>query len=74
MPTIVLSQVARDLIRAASSPDRLFRDTATARPDGLFDIPVSDDVMASLTKLRHPGESDDDLIVRLFSMVGKHQS
>jgi predicted CopG family antitoxin len=43
-----------------------FRSTATRAPDGGWLVPVADDTWERLRSQQHPGESDDDTIMRLI--------
>lgn len=62
---LVLNAEARALIRAAVTGAYL--DTATRRDDGLWDVPVKATTYEALARIRFPGESDSDLILRIGS-------
>ena len=64
-PIIVLTRVAYDVVRANARPDARFVDTARARPDGDFDVPVAPEVKARLESARLPGETHSDTLLRL---------
>ena len=43
-----------------------FRSTATQQPDGMWLVPVGDEVWDRLQSHRFPGECDDDLVQRVI--------
>jgi hypothetical protein len=65
MSVLILNAEARALIRAAAKGE--YRDTAKRRRDGHWEVPVGLTLYAALAKLRFPGESDSDLILRIGS-------
>lgn len=64
-PTIVLTRAAYDVVRTNARSDVRFVDTARARPDGDFDVPVTPEVKARLENARLPGEIHSDTLLRL---------
>ena len=70
MPTVKalkLTKATHSLIRAAAILP--FEDNAQPAPDGDLLVPIGDDVAERLEAKRLAGESDDDLITRLFGTL-----
>lgn len=66
--TVALSRTTRArLKRMVVASGKNWLETATPRPDGLFDVPVSRAVKDALYRERRtPEESDESVIVRLL--------
>jgi hypothetical protein len=64
MPIIRLSDATYRTVAELSSAD--FISTGVKQADGSWLVPIEDHVMANLSKLRLPGETDDDLVARLI--------
>lgn len=70
MKTINITREARDAIRGAAQLP--FKEIGTARPDGTWDVPLGDEVVAQLESVRFSGETISDVIVRACStMTGR---
>jgi hypothetical protein len=67
MAVLVLTKEALAAIRSASDRRREFVETARERPDGLYDVPVGDEVEERIRTAAFPGESDSDTIVRMVA-------
>ena len=64
MKTIRLSDAThRALMEQALLP---FQPTGARQPDGSWRVPVSDETWERLEAQRLPGESDDDLVMRIL--------
>ncbi len=64
MKTIMVSDATyRAIADEAIMP---FRSTGTRQPDGMWLVPVSDDIWEALQKERLPGEADDDTLMRVI--------
>jgi hypothetical protein len=71
MPTLVLTTHTHLLILDQSSPPMFPRSDAVRRSDGLWDVPVDDEVAAAIEAARLPGETDDQVVSRLVrSAIG----
>lgn len=66
--TVAVSRTTRErLRRMAADNGKRWMETAAARDDGLFDVPVSRAVKDALYRERRtPEESDEAVIVRLL--------
>lgn len=65
MSVLILNTEARNLIRASAKGE--YRDTAKKRRDGYWEVPVGLTLYQALARIRFPGESDSDLILRIGS-------
>jgi hypothetical protein len=65
MPMIRVSDHTLQLIRAQAQEGFTFACTATSRADGLWDVPVDDEVAMKIATARMPNETDDDVVSRL---------
>jgi hypothetical protein len=69
---IKVSDHTLQLIREQAQEGFSFVCTATRRDDGLWDIPVDDEVAMKIATERLPTETDDDVVSRLVrAAVGK---
>lgn len=69
--TITLSDATyRAIAEEAILP---FRSTATRQQDGSWLVPIADDTWERLQQHRLPGESDDDVVMRLISQYRGHK-
>lgn len=50
-----------------------FRSTATRQQDGSWLVPIADDTWERLQQHRLPGETDDDVVMRLISQYRGHK-
>jgi hypothetical protein len=64
MPIIRLSDATYRMVAELSSAD--FISTGVKQPDDTWLVPIEDQVIANLAKLRLAGETDDDLVARLI--------
>jgi hypothetical protein len=71
---LILTQEALNAVRAKSLHG--FSDNTTKLDDGTYLVPLNEDTAEEtqdrLERLRHPGESDSDLIIRL--MAGRQRN
>lgn len=75
MRVLILSEESYRLILDQAWPHMLVRSDAVRRPDGLWDMPVDDEVAAAIDHARLHGESDDDVVSRLVrNAIGQHPS
>lgn len=75
MRELVLSEETHRLILDQALPFVLARSDATLREDGLWEVPVDEDVAAAIDHARLPGESDDDVVSRLVrDAIGQRPS
>lgn len=65
MKTIHVSDECARAIRAAAFGNS-FKQTGVQRPDGTWDIPVSDDTHERILAHCLPGETESDCIVRIL--------
>jgi hypothetical protein len=65
MPMIKVSDNTLQLIREQAQEGFNFVCTATRRTDGLWDVPVDDEVAMKIATERLPKETDDDVVSRL---------
>ncbi|HEV2515151.1 MAG TPA: hypothetical protein VGV07_07870 [Devosia sp.] len=65
MRVLILSEESHGLILGQARPRMLARSDATLREDGLWEVPVDDEVAAAIDHARLQGESDDDVVSRL---------
>lgn len=65
MPMIKMSDNTLQLIREQAQEGFKFVCTATHRADGLWDVPVDDEVAMKIAIERLPTETDDDVVSRL---------
>lgn len=72
MPMIKLTDHTLKLIREQAQEAFTFACTATRRADGLWDVPVDDEVAMKIATARLPNETDDDVVSRLVrTAIGK---
>ena len=72
MPLIKVSDHTFQLIREQTKEGFGFVSTATRRADGLWDVPVDDEVATRIATERLPNETDDDVVSRLVrTSIGK---
>lgn len=64
--TITISKMTLDLVRSQARWGLPYREQAMLRPDGLFDLPLDDDVAQHLDQHRLPSETDEVALVRLI--------
>lgn len=69
MPMIKVSDHTLGLIRGQASEGFNFVSTATRRADGLWNIPVDDDVAMKIAAERLADETDDEVVSRLVRMA-----
>lgn len=69
MPMIKVSDHTLQLIREQTQEGFNFVCTATPRADGLWDVPVDDEVALKIATARLPNETDDDVVSRLVRMA-----
>ena len=65
MPMIKVSGHTLQLIREQAQEGFSFACTATRCADGLWNVPVDDEVAVKMATARLPGETDDDVVSRL---------
>lgn len=65
MPMVKLSHDTLQLIREQTREGFTFACTASRRADGLWDVPVDDEVAIRIATERLPRETDDDVVSRL---------
>lgn len=71
MNTIRISDVTRNLLMAQALYP--WRESGTKDKDGMWTIPVDDEVIAELAKKRLAGETHDDTLQRLLqTQMGAH--
>lgn len=74
MPMIKVRDHTLQLIHEQAREGFTFASTATRRADGLWDVPVDDEVAMKIATARLPRETDDDVVSRLVrAAVGKKQ-
>lgn len=69
MPMIKVSDHTLQLIREQTREGFSFACTATRRADGLWDVPVDDEVAMKIATERLPNETDDDVVSRLVRIA-----
>ena len=75
MRVLILTEESHRLILDQARPFVLVRSDAVRRPDGLWDVPVDDEVAAAIDHARLQGESDDDVVGRLVrDAIGQQPS
>ena len=65
MPRLIITIDTVRLIREQTLPGFAFRETATPLEDGRRELAVNDEVYSAINQARLPGETDDDVVVRL---------
>ena len=65
MPMIKMSDYTLKLIRKQTQEGFKFACTAIRRADGLWDVPVDDQVAMKIAIERLPDETDDEVVSRL---------
>ena len=65
MPMVKVSDHTLQLIRGQTQEGFSFACTATHRSDGLWDVPVDDEVAMRIATERRADETDDDVVSRL---------
>ena len=65
MPMIKVSEHTLQLIREQTHEGFSFACTATHRADGLWDVPIDDEVAMKIATERLRNETDDDVVSRL---------
>ena len=65
MPMIKVSDHTLQLIREQTQEGFSFACTATRRTDGLWNVPVDDEVAMKIATDRRADETDDDVVSRL---------
>ena len=65
MPKITLADETRRLIRDQARGPLMPRSGAVRLRDGLWEVPVDDEVAAVIEAARLPGETDDQVVSRL---------
>ncbi len=65
MPMIKVSEHTLQLIREQAQEGFSFACTATRRADGLWNVPMDDEVAMKIATERLPNERDDDVVSRL---------
>ena len=65
MPMIKVSDHTLQLIREQTQEGFSFACAASLRADGLWDVPVDDEVAMKIASERLPNETDDDVVSRL---------
>ncbi|MEO7223871.1 MAG: hypothetical protein ABIY37_15500 [Devosia sp.] len=68
MPMIKVSDHTLGLLREQAREGFNFVSTATRRADGLWNIPVDDDVAMKVAAERLANETDDEVVSRLVRM------
>ena len=72
MPMIKLTDHTLKLIQEQTREGYTFACTARRRSDGLWDVPVDDEVAMKIAAARLPNETDDDVVSRLVrTAIGK---
>jgi hypothetical protein len=75
MRVLILSEESHRLILDQARPHMLARSDATLRDDGLWEVPVEEEVGAAIDDARLQGESDDDVVSRLVrEAIGRRPS
>jgi len=75
MRVLILSEDTHRLILDQARPFMPARTDATLREDGLWEVPVDDEVAAAIDHARLQGESDDDVVSRLVrDAIGQRPS
>lgn len=69
MPMIKVSGHTLQLIREQTLEGFNFVCTATRCADGLWSVPVDDEVAMRIASARLPSETDDDVVSRLVRMA-----
>lgn len=64
-----LSRETLALVRQHKLPFSDWKDTSTPANDGMLLVPIEDSTAERLETLRFPGETDDDLVVRVISAL-----
>jgi hypothetical protein len=66
MKTIIISDATHQAIQA--SADLPFHSDAKRQPDGTWLVPLQDEAFEYLRRVRLPGETDDDTVIRLIRL------
>ena len=67
MPRTYITRTTHALFARHATPGAEFRDNSKPRLDGWLDLTLADDVAEVLEQRRMPGETDDDLLLRVLS-------
>lgn len=72
MPTIKVSDHTLQLIRGQAREGYIFACTATCSADGLWDVPVDDEVAMKIATERLTNATDDDVVVAAGADCNRH--
>jgi hypothetical protein len=73
MPTIILSKTTLDMLNNPlfRTPGWGWKSDAVRRPDGMFDVPIDQEVRARLDLMLHPTDGDDAAVRRLVEFASQ---
>jgi hypothetical protein len=72
---LIITENTDRLIHEQAEPVYGFRSTTIRLDDGRLALPVDDEVFAAIDHARLPGETDDDVVVRLvLAAIGRKPS